>query len=197
MITQILAYAGAQTGPFAKILAGESAAVLAVNPGERVSADLSGRTRLRLFPSGVFYPSIENYLPAQTRFSLDDWLKDARSLSARGYGPVKLRLDPRCVPEKDLEAVAPFLGENGSREWTEKGSLLIEGDDVCGCVPERVICVLELSALSDPALSAFLESRHVTELAVSGADHLPEEFPLPVWGWTLAEAPMKVLKNRH
>ena len=81
MITQLISFAGAQTGPFARCLAQYCTVVLAVEPGERVSTDISGRTRLRLLPSGVFFPTVENLLPAQTRFSMEDWEKDSRALA--------------------------------------------------------------------------------------------------------------------
>ena len=192
MITQLISFAGAQTGPFARCLAQYCTVVLAVEPGERVSTDISGRTRLRLLPSGVFFPTVENLLPAQTRFSMEDWEKDSRALSAKGYGPVKIRLDPRCVPEADREAVKGFLSHVEPESWIGKGDLLIEGEAISGCRPERVICVLGTSALSDPGLPDFLESHRVTQLALFGAEKIPSGLPLPLWAWTEASAPMKV-----
>jgi len=192
MITQILSFAGGPTGPFARFLARDCAAILALNPGERVSSDLSGRTRLRLLPSGVFFPTVENLLPAETRFSLEDWTRDSRALSAKGYGPVKLRLDPACVPASDRETVAAFLAPVEPKDWAQAGDLLIEGEDACGLVPERVICAVTADSLADPALPGFLAARHVTHLALFGAENLPADPPRPLWAWTEKSAPMKV-----
>jgi len=193
MITQILSYAGGPTGPFARVLAENCFAVFACRPGERVSADLSGRTKLRLMPSGVFFPTVENFIPAGSPFDLDAWMQDSRALSAKGYGPVKLHVDAACVPERDRETVSPFLEQVEPGSWVGGGDILIEGEKRLGLVPDRIICVLDQSRLGDPCLPAYLEAHGVTCLAVYGAVEAPQVLPCPLWGWTEKKRPLKVL----
>jgi len=154
-------------------LASEAAACVAFSPGLRTVGSLTGKSALACLPSGVYFPKVMNLLPAGSVLSAEAFSQDLKTLQAKGYGPVKLAVDPRGLPEGAETACLPFMADVTGLLATLKaqpGVLLAEGLPSEGfALPEteEIYCVLDAACTGDAGLSGFLRKHGVTRLCLT------------------------------